>query len=55
VAAKRRKPKLERKEVLVRLRVGVAERDAWELAAKQDGRTLSGWLRFIANLEAGGS
>lgn len=29
------------------------EKEAWTAKAKTDGRDLSGWLRFLANREAG--
>jgi hypothetical protein len=50
--AVRRKPRDERKEESIRIRVTTSEKDAWSLAAERDGRDLSGWLRFIANREA---
>lgn len=51
--ATRRKPRDERKDESMRIRVTAAEKAAWEAAAARDGRDLSGWLRFIANREAG--
>jgi hypothetical protein len=53
MAVKRRKPKGERKEGEIRVRVTVKEKAAWMAKAKTDGRDLSGWLRFLANKEAG--
>jgi hypothetical protein len=52
--ATRRKPRDERKEESIRIRVTTSEKEAWEAAAERDGRDLSGWLRFIANREADG-
>ncbi len=49
---KRRKPKVERKEESMRLRLTSDEKKAWTLAAEKDGRDLSNWLRFLANREA---
>jgi uncharacterized protein (DUF1778 family) len=40
------------KEVRVHLRVTVAEREAWQAAAKREGITLSAWLRRLATLAA---
>ena len=51
--ATRRKPRDERKEESIRIRTTTSEKAAWEAAAERDGRDLSGWLRFIANREAG--
>jgi hypothetical protein len=51
--ATRRKARDERKEESIRIRVTATEKVAWEVAAARDGRDLSGWLRFIANREAG--
>jgi uncharacterized protein (DUF1778 family) len=51
VAVKRRKPKVERKEEALRLRLTSEEKKAWTLAAEKDGRDLSNWLRFLANRE----
>jgi uncharacterized protein (DUF1778 family) len=50
--ATRRKPRDERKEESIRIRVRTDEKDAWTAAAERDGRDLSGWLRYIANREA---
>jgi len=50
--ATRRKPRDERKEQSLRIRVTSSEKDSWTAAAERDGRDLSGWLRFIANREA---
>jgi len=52
--ATRRKPRDERKEESIRIRTTAAEKAAWAAAAEQDGRDVSGWLRFIANREADG-
>jgi hypothetical protein len=51
----RRKPRDERKEESLRIRVTSTEKEAWAAAAAKDGRDLSGWLRFIANREAEGA
>jgi len=55
MAAKKRatKAKTEIKEESLRLRVTTKEKEAWARAAKKDGRGVSGWLRFLANREAG--
>jgi hypothetical protein len=53
MVVKRRKPKDERKDLGIRLRLTATEKDAWTQAAKKDGRDLSGWLRFLANRETG--
>jgi uncharacterized protein (DUF1778 family) len=50
----RRKPRDERKDESIRIRVTTTEKEAWEAAAERDGRDVSGWLRFIANREAEG-
>jgi uncharacterized protein (DUF1778 family) len=50
--ATKKKPRDERKEESIRIRVTATEKAAWEVAAERDGRDLSGWLRFIANREA---
>ena len=52
--AARRKPRDERKDESIRLRLTEAEKEAWTAAAERDGRDLSGWLRFLANREADG-
>ena len=53
MAVKRRKPKGERKEGEIRVRVTVKEKETWTAKARTDGRDLSGWLRFLANREVG--
>ena len=50
--ATRRKPRDERKEESIRIRVTADEKDAWTAAAERDGRDLSGWLRYLANRES---
>lgn len=45
--------RMERKEGEIRVRVTVKEKEAWTTKARSDGRDLSGWLRFLANREAG--
>lgn len=52
VAAKRRKPRDERKEESIRIRITTAEKEAWAKAAAADGRDVSGWLRHLANQAA---
>lgn len=53
MAVRRRKPKGERKEGEIRVRVTVKEKETWTAKARTDGRDLSGWLRFLANREVG--
>lgn len=50
---KRRKPKGERKDEEIRIRVTAEEKAAFNAAAKKQGRELSNWLRFVANEAAG--
>ena len=45
---RRRKPRDERKDFDIRLRVTKDEKAAFTEAARLDGRDLSGWLRFVA-------
>ena len=53
MAVKRRKPRGERKEEAVRVRVTAEEKDAWIAAERRDPRGgLSGWLRYVANQAA---
>lgn len=44
----RRKPKSERKEQVLRIRVSKEQKDALTVAAKRDGLDLSTWLRSLA-------
>lgn len=53
-SVKRRKPKGERKEEMVRVRMTAEQRDVMEKAAEKAGLDLSGWLRMIALREATG-
>lgn len=53
MTTKRRKPKSERKEESMRLRLTATEKAAWTRAAEHDGRDLSNWLRHVANRAAG--
>jgi len=53
VAARHRKPKSERKEDSMRLRLTSAEKKAFNQAATREGRDLSNWLRWVARREAG--
>jgi hypothetical protein len=53
MAVKRRKAKAERKDSEVRIRVTPAEKEAWTLASKKEGRDLSNWLRWIARRASG--
>ena len=52
-ASRGRKPKDEGKGESMRVRVSAEEKEAWTEAAKKVGRNLSGWLRYLANREAG--
>jgi uncharacterized protein (DUF1778 family) len=47
--AAKKKTKVDRKEESMRIRVTGDEKDLWTVAAKKDGRDLSGWLRHLAN------
>jgi uncharacterized protein (DUF1778 family) len=49
----RRKPKGERKEKELRLRLTAAQKEAFTRAAQRVGLDLSNWLRSIAVREAG--
>jgi len=50
---KRRKPKEERKEEEIRVRLTSVEKEAWTEAAKRDEREgLSAWVRYVANQAA---
>jgi uncharacterized protein (DUF1778 family) len=49
VRPKRRKPKEERKDESMRLRLTAEEKEAWTNAAEKEGRDLSNWLRYLAN------
>jgi hypothetical protein len=53
VRRRRRKPRGERKDFDIRLRVTKAEKFAFTEAAKRDGRGLSNWLRYVAAKAAG--
>jgi uncharacterized protein (DUF1778 family) len=55
VTVKRRKPKGERKEASLRLRLTAAEKALWTRTAENAGRDLSNWLRFIANRASRGN
>ena len=44
----RRKPKSERKEEVLRIRVSKEQKNALASAAKKDGLDLSTWLRSLA-------
>lgn len=52
---RRRKPKAERKEDVVRVRLTAEQKDALTRAAKKAGLDVSGWIRSIALREAGRS
>ena len=52
---KRRKPKAERKEAAVLIRLTDEQKAILAEAARRAGLDLSGWLRFIALREAGGA
>jgi uncharacterized protein (DUF1778 family) len=45
---KHRKPKAERKETFIRIRVSAAQRTKLHAAAEKAGLDLSGWLRLIS-------
>lgn len=49
--AERRKPARERKETFVRVRLTLAQKEAFEAAARKAGLDLSNWLRLIATRE----
>jgi hypothetical protein len=49
-----KKPKAERREIIVRVPATSAERAAWEKAARHQDRSLAGWLRTTANQVAQG-
>jgi len=48
----RRKPKADRKEYSIRLRLTGAQKETFTKAAEQAGLDLSGWLRSVAVREA---
>lgn len=52
-ATKRRKPKAERKEMQLRLRLTATEKRAFTAAATREDRSLSNWLRRVARRAAG--
>lgn len=47
-APKRRKPKGDRKEASVRIRMTDDQKKAFEAAALKEGLDLSGWMRSVA-------
>lgn len=49
---KRRKPKDVRKEESIRLRLTVQEKVLWSKVAKEAGRDLSNWIRYVSNRAA---
>lgn len=49
MVTKRRKPRAERKDESMRLRLTAEEKEAWTKAAEKEGRDLSNWLRYLAN------
>ncbi len=53
MAVKRRKPKGQRKEEVIRVRVTATQKEALTLAAHRAGLDLSSWLRVIGLREAG--
>jgi hypothetical protein len=53
MATKRRKPKGDRKEASIRLRLTDAEKEAFVKAAEREGRDLSNWIRWVAGRAAG--
>lgn len=52
---KRRKPKAERKEDVIRVRLTAEQKDALTKTAKKAGLDVSGWIRSVALREAGRS
>ena len=48
MAGSRRKPKIERKEEMIQLRVSSDEKAELEQAAKRDALKLATWLRQLA-------
>jgi hypothetical protein len=48
----RRKPKAERKEIMLRFRVTSAQKQLFEVAARNTGLDVSAWLRLVAVREA---
>jgi uncharacterized protein (DUF1778 family) len=52
---KRRKPKAQRKEGLIQIRVTLEQKAAMSSAAERMGLDLSSWLRLIGLREAGWS
>lgn len=38
----------------MKIRIVVAERERWEVAAERDGRTFSEWVRWVLNREVEG-
>jgi len=55
MATKQRKPKAERKEHSLRLRLTAAQHARFTGAAKRVGLDLSNWLRTVATRAAAGS
>ncbi len=54
MAAKRRKKdEFKLKDESLRLRLTTEEKDAFNAAAKREGRDLSNWLRWVARRAAG--
>jgi len=51
---KRRKPKAERKEELIRVRVTVDQKEAFVDAAGKEGLDVSSWLRRLGMRAAAG-
>lgn len=52
VAVKRRKPKAERKELVLRVRLTVEQRERLEAAARRIGAPVSTWLLGVGLSEA---
>ena len=54
MTTKPRSPKTKRKgkDDLLHIRVSAEEKQAWERRAEEEGRPLSGWVRYVANRAA---
>lgn len=49
IQADRAPGQIDRSEVVVRMRVSAQEREQYTAKARSEGRTLSNWLRWVAN------
>jgi len=52
IVGMRRKPEIERKEEMVRVRMTAEQKALFTKAAQEMGLDLSGWLRYVALKEA---